>query len=76
MSFNSFEFPIFFIIVFFLYLSLKHKWQNRLLLLASYVFYGFWDWRFLCLIMISTLTDYYCALKTGNASGRQNRKPI
>jgi len=47
MLFNSIEFAIFFAIVYAGYRASKHKLQNRLLLLASYVFYGAWDWRFL-----------------------------
>jgi len=63
MPFNSLQFALFFIVVFFLYLALKHKWQNRLLLLASCVFYAAWDWRFLGLVFISITTDYLCSLK-------------
>jgi D-alanyl-lipoteichoic acid acyltransferase DltB (MBOAT superfamily) len=63
MNFNSFTFAFFFIIVYALYLSLKHKWQNRMLLAASYTFYSLWDWRFLFLILLSTGTDFLCALK-------------
>jgi D-alanyl-lipoteichoic acid acyltransferase DltB (MBOAT superfamily) len=63
MYFNSFTFFIFFIVVIGLNFSLPHKWQNRMLLLASYIFYSWWDWRFLSLILISTILDYYCGLK-------------
>ena len=42
---------------------MEHKSQNRWLLFASYAFYAAWDWRFLGLIIISTLTDYYCGRK-------------
>jgi hypothetical protein len=63
MLFNSVKFAIFFTIVYSLYLILKHKGQNRLLLVASYVFYGAWDWRFLSLILISTVVDYICGIK-------------
>ncbi len=65
MIFNSTTFLVFFAIVYVLYwLANKHlKLQNGLLLLASYVFYGWWDWRFLSLIFISSLIDYYAALK-------------
>jgi len=63
MLFNSLTFFIFFVIVYGLYLILPHRWQNRMLLAASYVFYGWWDWRFLSLILISTLVDYICGLK-------------
>ncbi|NQT07268.1 MAG: MBOAT family protein [Candidatus Omnitrophica bacterium] len=63
MLFNSFPFLIFFIVVYSLYLALNHKRQNRMLLVASYVFYGSWDWRFLSLIWISTILDYVCGAK-------------
>jgi len=62
MLFNSFLFANFFIIVFCLYLCLNHRWQNRMLLFASYFFYGTWDYRFLSLIIFSTIVDYYCGI--------------
>ena len=62
MLFHSLTFVIFFIIVFTLYVNLSHKLQNRMLLVASYVFYGAWEWRYLALLFISTLTDYFCGL--------------
>jgi len=74
MLFNSFEFLVFFIIVYGLYLVLPHRWQNRMLLVASYVFYGWWDWRFLSLIFISTLLDYICGLKIEAADSKQRKK--
>lgn len=43
------------------YWRLSHHWQNRFLLVLSYFFYGWWDWRFLSLIFISTVVDYSCA---------------
>ncbi len=61
MLFNSFEFLIFFPIVFSIYwLILKKsvRWQNILLLVASYFFYGWWSWKFLGLLALSTLLDY------------------
>ncbi|MBW1679002.1 MAG: MBOAT family protein, partial [Deltaproteobacteria bacterium] len=63
MLFNSLEFGVFFFIVYALYLMLGHRWQNRMLLMASYVFYGAWAWRFLSLIFISTILDYLCGIK-------------
>lgn len=63
MLFNSLQFAVFFLTVYTLYLVLDHKWQNRLLLVASYVFYGFWNWRFLFLIFISTVLDYTCGIQ-------------
>ncbi|MHC5109800.1 MAG: MBOAT family O-acyltransferase [Planctomycetota bacterium] len=64
MVFNSFTFAAFFASVFVLYLIFGRRLmlRNALLLLASYVFYGWWDWRFLSLIVISTIADYVCAL--------------
>ena len=58
MLFNSGDFLLFFATVFGLYLVLRRPAQNWLLLGASYVFYGYWDARFLALIAISTLVDY------------------
>jgi len=68
------QFAIFFAIVYLLYLLLNHKGQNRLLLVASYVFYGCWDWRFLSLIAISTVVDYFCGLKIYESREKQKRK--
>ncbi|QCX38823.1 MBOAT family protein [Aureibaculum algae] len=61
MLFNSIDFAIFLPIVFILYwfvFNKKLKFQNFLIVVASYVFYGWWDWRFLSLILFSTLVDY------------------
>ena len=65
MLFNSIQFGAFFIVVFGLYIALRnrHRWQNRMLLVASYIFYGAWDWRFLLLIFASTVLDYFCGIK-------------
>ena len=61
MLFNSGLFLFFFLGVYALYICIPLRWQNRLLLLASYVFYGYWDYRFLALIALSTLIDYVAA---------------
>jgi len=66
MIFNSLDFFIFLPIVYFLYLLLNHRGQNIWLLLASYVFYGWWDPRFLSLIAISTAVDFFCGLLINN----------
>lgn len=59
MLFNSIEFFIFFPIVFALYwIGKSDRWQNAVLLLASYVFYGWWDWKFLALVLFSSLLCY------------------
>ncbi|ULC58274.1 MBOAT family protein [Flaviramulus sp. BrNp1-15] len=65
MLFNSFEFLIFLPIVFLLYwfvFNKKLNTQNLLMLIVSYVFYGWWDWRFLSLIAFSSFIDFYCGI--------------
>lgn len=76
MLFNSFEFLIFFILILSLYWLMPHAAQNRLLLISSYVFYGWWDWRFLILIGISTVVDFFVALKLGDWSDDQHRRRL
>lgn len=63
MAFNSITFGVFFVLVYAMYLLFQRsvRWQNILLLIASYVFYGWWDVRFLFLIVVSTVVDYLCA---------------
>lgn len=63
MLFNSFTFILFFFIVYLLYRNLSHKGQNVLLLIGSYIFYMSWNWKFLSLILLSTVVDYFCGLK-------------
>lgn len=75
MLFNSLQFFIFFVIVYSLYLASDHRRQNRLLLIASYIFYGAWDVRFLSLIWISTILDYFCAIKI-RESGDTGKKKL
>ena len=63
MLFNSVSFVLFAFVVYTVYSVLKHKPQNAFLLAASYFFYGCWDWRFLALIFITTVTDFLCSGK-------------
>ena len=65
MLFNTVEFFIFFGIVYTIYRMLDMLAQNRMLLLASYIFYGWWDVRFLYLVVLSTGLDYCCGLLLG-----------
>ncbi|PCJ55381.1 MAG: membrane-bound O-acyltransferase family protein [Planctomycetota bacterium] len=77
MFFNSIEFALFLPITFLLYWFVFNKnlrIQNIFLLLASYFFYGWWDWRFLSLIIFSSLTDYILGLKMNSANSTKNRK--
>ncbi|MRT17769.1 MBOAT family protein [Vitellibacter sp. q18] len=62
--FNSFSFGLFLPVTLLLYWAVGFKRitaQNVILLLASYFFYGLWDWRFLLLILASSLVDFYAA---------------
>jgi D-alanyl-lipoteichoic acid acyltransferase DltB (MBOAT superfamily) len=61
MVFNSLHFVAFFVVVYALYRALPHRAQNVMLLVASYYFYAAWDWRFLSLLLGSTVIDYTCA---------------
>ncbi|MDR3094548.1 MAG: MBOAT family protein [Bacteroidales bacterium] len=66
MLFNSFAFAVFLPLVFILYWAFFSKSitkRNCFLLACSYVFYGWWDWRFLSLIIISSFTDFYIGKK-------------
>lgn len=77
MLFNSFTFGVFLIVVFALYWFVfknKVRSQNFLLLISSYVFYGWWDYRFLSLIFISSVVDYYLSHQIAEASSPQKRK--
>ena len=74
MVFNSLEFFIFLPVVFILYwfvLKKNLKVQNVFLLLCSYLFYGWWDWRFLSLIFLSTLVDYFIGLQIHKDTNRK-----
>jgi len=68
MFFNSWQFIVFFAVVYTTYVLLRRpKWQNLLLLVASYYFYAAWDWRFLGLILLSTVVDYFAGLRIVHA---------
>jgi alginate O-acetyltransferase complex protein AlgI len=74
MLFNSIEFALFLPVVFILYwfaTNNNYKIQNGLLLVSSYFFYACWDWRFLFLLMFSTLLDFFTALKMQDASSKK-----
>jgi len=60
--FNSIDFIFFVFISFSLYWLLPHRWKNPFLLFISYFFYASWDWRFLGLLLLSTLVNYACGM--------------
>ena len=77
MLFNSLDFAVFLPIVFALYWFVTNhnlKLQNALIVAASYVFYGWWDWRFLSLIIFSTLVDYSIGRRLKNEEKPSTRK--
>jgi len=79
MLFNSIDFAIFLPIVFILYWFITNKnlrLQNFLIVIASYVFYGWWDWRFLSLIIFSTIIDYSVGRKLQNEEDQIKRKAL
>ncbi|HMX63421.1 MAG TPA: MBOAT family protein, partial [Candidatus Sumerlaeota bacterium] len=76
MTFNSLAFLIFLPIVLGLYYLLPFRWQNRMLLLASYVFYGWWNWKFLILILISPTVDYVCGMLLDRSQDQRTRRRI
>src|SRR5262245_2684026 len=74
MQFNSFEFLIFFAIVFPLYCALNRRWQNHMLLVASYVFYGWVEPWFLIPMAATTAADFFIGMRIEDAFGDMRRK--
>src|SRR5580658_2418085 len=74
MLFDSPAYFAFLIPVALIYWRLNHREQNFLLLLASYFFYGWWDWRFLALMIGSTTLDFLLARAIDTAQSQQARK--
>ena len=77
MLFNSIEYFLFLPTVFILYwfvFKKDLKLQNLLILISSYFFYGWWDWRFLSLIFLSTVVDYFVGLKIYDSQDNKVKK--
>jgi len=74
MLFDTPVFVVFLVFVVFCYWQLSQRNQNRFLLLASYFFYGWWDWRFLCLMIASTTIDYFIAIKIADTEDVKARR--
>src|SRR6201987_5364749 len=73
MLFNTFQYWIFFLIVAVLFYSMPFRIGKLLLLLASYMFYMWWDPRFIVLILTSTVVDYCLGIWLQVASGRRKK---
>lgn len=86
MLFNSFEYLLFLPIVFLIYWFVfdyamrgcKHQllWQNLFVVIASYIFYGWWDWRFLILIAITTILSFLSGLGIEYARSQRGKKAV
>ena len=86
MLFNSFEFALFLPIVFLLYWFIfdyamrgckrQLLWQNLLIVVASYIFYGWWDWRFLILIAITTILSFLSGIGIEKAPTQRGKKAV
>lgn len=78
MLFNSFEYIIFLPIVFLLYWYVfkSLKWQNFLVAIVSYIFYGWWNWNFLILIFTITICSYFSGIYLEKYNNKQVRKYI
>ena len=77
MLFNTLDFAVFLPLVFFLYWFITYKnlkLQNTLIVVSSYVFYAWWDWRFLSLIIFSTIVDYFVGQKLKKEDNNLKRK--
>lgn len=76
MLFNSWIFALFLPVVLACYYCLRLSAQNVLLLVASYFFYGWWDYRFCSLLAISTVVDFFCARGMEKTSDPRRRKQL
>lgn len=77
MIFNTLEFLFFIVIVYVLFwivFNKKTKYQNLLILISSYFFYGYWNWRFLFLIALSTILDFIIGIAIDNQKSLIKRK--
>jgi len=79
MLFNSIDFAVFLPIVFILYWLVTNrniKLQNIVIIASSYLFYGWWDWRFLFLLLFSTLVDFFVGLGLLGQENQRKRKVL
>jgi alginate O-acetyltransferase complex protein AlgI len=74
MLFDKPVYLVFLTLVVLLYWRFPWRAQNVLLLFASYFFYGWWDWRFLCLMATSTVVDFFLALRIAGSSSERERR--
>src|SRR5689334_10994753 len=74
MSFVSFEFSIFFLIFLLFYYTFSvRRHQNLLIVVGSYIFYGWWDWRFVPLLAGISIVNYFSAIWIDRAADRRSK---
>ena len=73
MVFNSLHFVGFFVVAYTVYRLLPFRYQNWFLVAASYYFYAAWNWKFLGLLMASTVVDYFCAIYIAEQSNLRRK---
>ena len=80
MVFNSISFIIFFCLFFLLFWLINNRFsvkaRNLFTIISSYIFYGWWDWRFLSLIFISSAADFFIGMALSNSSKKRTRKAL
>ncbi|MAB78801.1 MAG: membrane-bound O-acyltransferase family protein [Planctomycetes bacterium] len=74
MLFNTLDFAVFLIVSLSVFYALPRRLRNPFLLVASYAFYGFWNWRFCGLLLLSTVVDYWAALRMETCEDQRRRK--
>jgi alginate O-acetyltransferase complex protein AlgI len=72
--FTDWIYPAFLVVTLSLYYCVRHRPQNFVLLVASYVFYAWWDWRFAGLLLLLTFVTYLCALSIAGTKGKTRRR--
>ncbi len=77
MNFTTLTFVLFCLLVFAVYWALRdRRWQNAFLLIMSYVFYGWWDWRFCGLMLLSSLIDFVISLRLDQTGSPRKRRAL
>ncbi|MFN8050227.1 MAG: MBOAT family protein [Acidimicrobiales bacterium] len=76
MTFNSLQYAVFLVLAVAVYWTIPSRFQNHWLLVCSYVFYAFWDVRFLALLGAASLVDFYVGIGIENSTDQRRRKRL
>ena len=74
MLFNSWQYVFFFLVVLVIYFSLIHKWRIHFLLIASYIFYSVWSWKFALLMFGVSVLNFFCGKKIFYAATKKAKR--